>query len=204
MPCPLPDADLTALLATLPADFSVFALIATCPRSGGSEAAPACPEVQGGNRAPCGLRVADFAWRFPGQLARSNPGRSPSRWSQHPAVASAAPRASSPRAERSSLYNRLLAHQVRRKEEVAGVPERGSWGGRPRAFLFPESRWAKNLLPEFRADVLDHLERLAIQRHEFAHHVLSSQCFALNLAAPFLRHLTWAWTTPSSGCRSTA
>ena len=71
---------------------------------------------------------------------------------------------------------------------VAGVRDCGSYDGRACTFLFPEDQWQLNLLPAFREDVVRHLANLSIQRHQFAHHVMSSQAFALNLAAPFLRH----------------
>jgi hypothetical protein len=85
------------------------------------------------------------------------------------------------------LYTRHLARQIQWKERV-GVSACGLHQGQPRAYLFPESQWEHNLLPQFRQGVLDHLATHGIERHSFAHHVMSSQAFALNLAAPFFVH----------------
>lgn len=88
----------------------------------------------------------------------------------------------------SPLYRKQFAHQVHWKEQVAGVTDCGSHNGQPRSYLFPPGRWEYNLLPTYRRDVLAHLSKHGIQRHDFAHHVMSSQVFALNLAAPFFRN----------------
>ena len=87
----------------------------------------------------------------------------------------------------SVLYQTMLPFQIKWKETVAGVSDCAFHAEQRAAYLFPEDRWKENLLPEFRDDVLDHLRCNGIEPHRFAHHVLSSQCFALNLAAPFFR-----------------
>ena len=142
----------------------------------------------------CGRRVAEFARRYPKRLVQTNPGKSPSCWRQRVG----APQPDRPsfegrppargRGTQSALFSSLLEHQVRWKEEVAGVRELGVHNGRTGASLFPMKHWDLNLLPEFRADVVEHLRHYEIHRHEFIHHVMSSQVFALNLAAPFFRN----------------
>lgn len=89
---------------------------------------------------------------------------------------------------RDELYKRLLHHQIAWKEHTAGVGEQGATAEAAGRWYFPARRWAENLLPHFRGPVLAHLEALAIPRHAQVQHVLSSQVFALNLAAPFFAH----------------
>lgn len=84
-----------------------------------------------------------------------------------------------------------VAHQIKWKEDIAGILEHGVLKGQPRAYLFPATSWENNILPEFRQDVLDHIKHHRIQKHLFANHVMSSQVFALNLAAPFMRNPDW-------------
>ena len=90
--------------------------------------------------------------------------------------------------ERSILYRDILQTQIQWKEQVVGVSECGFHNGQQVAYLFPKDRWFENLLPKFRNDILDHLNSRNIKPHEFAHHVLFSQCFALNLAGPFFNN----------------
>jgi len=89
---------------------------------------------------------------------------------------------------RDELYSRLLHHQIAWKEHVANVGEQGATPEAAGRWYFPLRRWTENLLPHFRGDVLAHLEACGIPHHSQAQHVLSSQIFALNLAAPFLKH----------------
>jgi len=86
------------------------------------------------------------------------------------------------------LYTRLLHHQIAWKEHTAGVGEQGATPDAAGRWYFPARRWSENLLPHFRADVLAHLEAIGVPRPPQMQHVLSSQVFALNLVAPFLRH----------------
>lgn len=79
----------------------------------------------------------------------------------------------------------MRARQVAWKQSVAGFDRCGLHKGVPADFLFPEDRWTDNIVSDFRDAVAAHLERLGIARHEYLHHVSSSQAFALNLAAPF-------------------
>lgn len=80
----------------------------------------------------------------------------------------------------------MRRHQIRWKEDVAYVDECGQHGGDDKHYLFPRHRWMCNILPSYRSTVAKHLQTHGIAKHSFLHHVLSSQAFALNLAAPFI------------------
>ncbi len=80
----------------------------------------------------------------------------------------------------------MRRHQVRWKENIAKIAERGEHGGEAKAYLFPRHRWRCNILPSYRSTVAAHLQQHGIAKHSFLHHVLSSQAFAFNLAAPFI------------------
>lgn len=196
MSCNMPEGQVLSALTRVGGEFSTLDFITVCPHSGGTKEGTACSIVRSEKRQACGKRLAEFARAHPAHLKQTSPaGRSPALWldrSKAPTTASPAPSPVAPPPEQrlrgqSPLYARHLARQIQWKERV-GVSACGLHQGQPRAYLFPEGQWEHNLLPQFRQGVLDHLATHGIERHSFAHHVMSSQAFALNLAAPFFMH----------------
>jgi hypothetical protein len=198
MGCPLADHQVNEVLESLPPAFSTLEFIKSCPCSGGDESGHKCPVVAVGTRSVCGRRLGVFSREFIDRLMQTNKGESPAEWrnllkqdcndaSEVREPRSACTQTPPAFSVHSGLYNAMLQYQVRWKEEVSGVRKCGLHEDRRVNYLFPEDRWQENLLPEFRVEILEHLADHGIGRHKFAHHVLSSQCFALNLAAPFFR-----------------
>ena len=193
MSCPLSYTATGEVVERLGEAFTSLDFIAACPNSGGTKSGQGCPVVRSrGSRAVCGKGLADWQRRYPEKLTKKASG-SPARWEKSHATAEpgapSAPEVRPPSRNPSGGWTATMRqHQVHWKEHTAGIVERGVHAGSPRDFLFPRPSWAENLLPSHRDAVLRHIEREDIGLHTFAHHVLSSQCFAFNLAGPFLEN----------------
>lgn len=196
MACPLIDDAVKKILRRLPPSFDNSVFITACPAAKGDPSGAACPMVREQSRNACSRRLARFARDFPLGLEQTSAGRARSRWKSALGAgglkgtpsgpdAAIAPAKQRPRDE---LHDRLLHHQISWKEHSAGVLHRGSHKGHELRHLFPEGRWADNILPQFRDDLLAHLASAKIPPLAQLHNVMSSQAFALNLMAPFLRY----------------
>ena len=193
MSCPLSFDAICEVVDGLDDNFTTLDFIAACPNSGGTKTGNGCPVVRArGSRAVCGRELAGWQRRYPGKLVKKAQ-RSPARW-EKPASAAARraspqPAARAPRRKAAGGWSATMRqHQVRWKESSAGITERGEHAGLARDYLFPRASWAENILAPCRAAVLRHIKRDNIALHMFAHHVMSSQCFAFNLAGPFIEH----------------
>jgi len=199
MSCPLSHVTIGEVVERMGDAFTTLDFIAGCPSSGGTKSGEGCPVVRSRkSRAVCGRSLADWQGRHPNKLMKKAQ-RSPARWEKSPSASqftaepppptASPPEASPPRRKPSGGWSvSMRQHQVRWKEDTAGIAERGEHAGSTRDFLFPRAAWAQNLLAPHRDAVLQHVEREDIGLHTFAHHVLSSQCFAFNLAGPFLEY----------------
>jgi hypothetical protein len=188
MSCPLTDARVADVVERLPESFNTLKFIAGCPNGGGDASGAACPVVvRSGGRALCGKRLAAFQAQ-PGSGLDKNNRVSPARWRKRGATPDAAPRPAHRKTRRRSDWDsRMRAHQVHWKTEVAGVAETGTHQGSARDYLFPPRLQSSNLLPGFAAVIDAELARHGVTSHTYAHHVMSSQAFALNLGAPFFQ-----------------
>ncbi len=197
-PCPLTDEIIDGFVDRLTDEFTTDDFICECPHSGGDRMASGCPVVQErGRRSVCGRRVSKYQKTRADVLAKDN-SVSPARWTKrHSAeggqsssvpAAQSSPRPVVRRQQRATTgwEAKMRQHQIRWKEDVAKVDERGRHNGEAKAYLFPRHRWMCNILPSYRSTVATHLQHHGIAKHSFLHHVLSSQAFAFNLAAPFI------------------
>jgi hypothetical protein len=195
--CPLTDATITKFFGRLPDNFTTDDFICECPHSGGDALASGCEVVQErGRRSVCGRRVSKYQKPREDILAKDN-SVSPARWTKLSSTTvgpasknSSAKTSTRPTARRRRSLNtweaQMRQHQIRWKDDVARVGECGQHGGDEKRYLFPRHRWMCNILPSYRSTVAKHLQTLGIAKHSFLHHVLSSQAFAFNLAAPFI------------------
>jgi hypothetical protein len=191
MSCPLSVAATKLALRQLPFQFSTLDFIEVCPNSGGTRAGTGCVAVRAsGKRAVCGKGLAEFASNHP-DLSKLPGAGSPALWLRAgDRVVGRAPTVTPPDAEsqagrKPGWVGAQQRRQVAWKEDAYGVAAKGEHEGRPVDFLLPASDWARNLLDEHREEVVAHIQAAGVELHTFAHHVLSSQIFALNLAAPF-------------------
>ncbi len=192
MSCPLSSSEVRSTLTSLESHFTTDDFIAACPNSGGTRLGSSCAAVaSSGSRVVCGRGVSGFARAYPNLLNKVAIGP-PARWEQvgqMPATPEQpAPRQPPRPSTKSDWATQEQSRQVHWKEATAGISARGLHNGQAVDYLLPREDWALNLVPEHRSAILAHLESAGIVIHEFAHHVRSSQVFALNLAAPFFAH----------------
>jgi hypothetical protein len=95
-------------------------------------------------------------------------------------------------AEKQQRYStKLNGHLVEYKRETLRVEESGSWIARGKnvqhPHILPKERAALNLLPVYRQACNDYLRtaRPKIKKHQYFHHLNSSQAMCLNLFFPF-------------------
>jgi len=88
-----------------------------------------------------------------------------------------------------TYQERLKQHLAEYKRTALGIPEPGIFRYRGRdvsvEHILPIEHAWRNLLPDYEEPIRAHLDAKKVKRHQYFHHLNSSQAFAFNLFYPF-------------------
>ncbi len=86
----------------------------------------------------------------------------------------------------ATYQERMIQHLSSYAKTIPGLLGRGAFRGRRYEHILPDGQWDLNLIEPFRDKLKRFLsERSDIKRHQYFHHLNSSQAFAFNLFYPY-------------------